>query len=137
MVARSFIGQLGWLDVDLPNTYRPIAWASLVLAACVVWRRGSSGAASHRWRLEALAVAGAVVGVGLIQYMTWTVVGSPVVDGIQGRYFLVPALVLGVLFTRDGPSSRRFNDWLAVPVVALPIISIAVTRHALILRYYG
>jgi hypothetical protein len=136
MIARSFIGQLGWLDVDLPAFYRRIAWAGLVLAAILVWRRGAPRAASRHWRLEAVAVAGAVLGVGLIQYMTWTVVGSPVVDGIQGRYFLVPALVLGVLITRDATPSRPSADWLAVPVLLLPIISIAVTMHALILRYY-
>jgi len=136
MIARSFIGQLGWLDVDLPSLYRRIAWAGLALAAILVWRRGSPGGASRHWRLEALAVAGAVSGVGLIQYMTWTVVGAPAIDGIQGRYFLVPALVLGVLFTRDAGSPRNAADWLAVPVMALPIVSIAITMHALILRYY-
>jgi len=136
MIARSFIGQLGWLDVELPAFYRRLAWAGLALAATLVWRRGTPGGATRQWRLEALAVAGAVLGVGLIQYITWTVVGSPVVDGLQGRYFLVPALVLGVLFTRDAGSARPSADWPAVPVLLLPIISIAVTIHALILRYY-
>jgi hypothetical protein len=45
-------------------------------------------------------------------------------------------LVLGVLITRDATPSRPSADWLAVPVLLLPIISIAVTMHALILRYY-
>jgi uncharacterized membrane protein len=136
IIVRGFIGQLGWLDVDLPALYRRIAWAGLALAAFLVWRRGSPWRAPRPWRLEALAIAGAVCGVGLIQYMTWTVVGSPVVGGIQGRYFLVPAVVLAVLFSRDAGSARQSADWRAVPVLALPIISIAVTMHALILRYY-
>ncbi len=136
MITSSFIGQLGWLDVSLPKVYHVLAWAGLLLAAVVVWRRGMSGGMAHRWGLEVLAVAGAIGGVGLIQYMTWTVVGAPVVDGIQGRYFLIPALMLGVLITRDTQSRSRGTDWLAIPVLLLPIISIAVTMHELILRYY-
>jgi uncharacterized membrane protein len=89
-----------------------------------------------RIALEALALAGAAGGVFLVQYMTWTIVGSPVVDGVQGRYFLAPALLLAVLLTGRTGTPGRVQGLLAVPVLVLPMISIAVTMHALIARYF-
>jgi len=131
-IINSFIGQLGWLDVDLPGSYRKIAWIGLLFAAFASFRRGEPRGLT----LEALAVAGAACGVGLIQYMTWTVVGSPLVDGVQGRYFLAPALVLAVLLTRGVGAGLPGARWVAAPVLLLPVFSIAVTVHALVLRYY-
>ncbi len=131
-IAHSFIGQLGWLDVELPGIYRDFAWAGLVLAAFASVRWGYL----RGWWLEVLAVAGAVAGVGMIQYMTWTVVGAPVVDGVQGRYFLAPALVLGVVFSRGGGVGLPGARLAALAVMVLPVLSISVTVHEVILRYY-
>ncbi len=131
-IAHSFIGQLGWLDVELPGIYREFAWAGLLLAGFASVRRGGL----RGWWLEVLAVAGAVAGVGMIQYMTWTVVGAPLVDGVQGRYFLAPALVLAVIFSRGRGVGLPGARWAGVLVLALPVLSIAVTMHEVILRYY-
>ncbi len=135
LIGRSFIGQLGWLDIGLPSAYRDAAWACLGLALwlCVRRVRGAGDGPSPRVLAGTLvAAAGAVAGVGLAQYMTWTVVGSPVVEGIQGRYFLPPALLLGAL----GQVQAKTLPWLAAPVLLFPVASIAVTVHAVILRYY-
>jgi uncharacterized membrane protein len=136
LIARSFIGQLGWLDVELPAIYRHIAWVGLGLAALAALRPGRPASGPKVLALKAVAVLGAAGGVALIQYMTWTALGSPVIEGIQGRYFLAPALVLGVFMGRPTPSVTRLSHWLAVPVLIFPIVSIAVVIHALIIRYY-
>jgi uncharacterized membrane protein len=136
LVAHSFIGLLGWLDTPLPGAYHLIAWAGLALAAAASWRPNPSPVSRTRIVLEMLAVIGATGGVFLVQYMAWTVLGSPVIDGVQGRYFLAPALMLGVLLAGATNASGRVRAWAAVPVLALPPISIAVTLHALIARYY-
>jgi uncharacterized membrane protein len=136
LAVHSFVGLLGWLDTALPHIYHLAAWAGLALAAAAVWRPYTSPAPWTRIALEVLAVLGATGGVFLVQYMAWTTVGSPVIDGVQGRYFLAPALVLGVLI-KGGPGNPGISQrWLAVPVLALPVVSIAVTLHALIARYY-
>jgi uncharacterized membrane protein len=136
LLVHSFIGLLGWLDTALPHLYHLAAWAGLTLAAAAVWHPYPSPVPRIRIALEALALAGAAGGVFLVQYMTWTIVGSPVVDGVQGRYFLAPALLLAVLLTGRTGTPGRVQGLLAVPVLVLPMISIAVTMHALIARYF-
>jgi uncharacterized membrane protein len=78
----------------------------------------------------------ACAGLGLIQYLTWTIVGAPAIDGLQGRYFLPPALLLGVVLGRAKVSSSTAAIWLATPVLMFPVASIAITMHALLIRYY-
>jgi uncharacterized membrane protein len=136
LITRSFIGVLGSLDTDLPRAYRRLAWTGLVLAALAVWRLAPLRVLPKTMIMETFVVLGAVCGVALIQYMTWTVVGNPIIDGIQGRYFLAPAAVLGVLLCHGTSAHRFWQRWLALPVLALPGISIAVTVRALITRYY-
>jgi hypothetical protein len=131
-----FIGYLGWLDVDLPKFYHGLAWFGLALAGLASWRAGTGRIPRFDASLAVAAAFGACAGVELIQYLTWTVVGAPVIEGIQGRYFLAPALLLGLLLARPAAPSSRSAIWLAVPVLAFPVISIAVTMHALLVRYY-
>ena len=135
LIARSFIGQLGWLDVDLPHFYHWAAWLCLALASLASWRP-TRIAAGNPFGVEILSLFGAAGGVALVQYMTWTAVGSPIIEGIQGRYFLPTALLFGVFLARPAEPNSSAAAILAVPVLALPMLSIAVTMHALLLRYY-
>jgi uncharacterized membrane protein len=132
--AVQFIGWLGWMDVALPTAYVKAAYVSLTLAAASAWL-GGTGKPSHA-RLLLLSIAAGIAGVFFIQYLTWTAVGADAVDGVQGRYFLVPALVAGGLLARPSVSTSRLAAWLALPVMAFPIISIAITLHRITLRYY-
>jgi uncharacterized membrane protein len=131
-IASSFIGELGWLDVPLPTLYRRLAWGILLAAtiAAGLPRRLTRPAAGAL--IEAGSILAAVCGVAIVEYMSWTVVGAPLIDGLQGRYFLVPACFIAVLLARL-PAGPAWPRW---PVLLFPIISIAVTVHAIILRYY-
>lgn len=136
LIARSFIGQLGWLDVELPTFYRWLAWVSLAWAVLVGSSHGLRVAPSTAFWTKTLAVLGAIGAVGLFQYMSWTAVGAPVIEGIQGRYFLPPALLSGIFLESSSPAITRLSSWLAIPVFIFPTVSIAVVMHALITRYY-
>ena len=133
LISRSFIGQLGWLDIGLPRAYRDAAWACLGLALWTCLRGAAKACSPGVLACTLVAVAGSIAAVCLAQYVTWTVVGSPVVEGIQGRYFLPPALLLGTL----GGAQARASPWLTAPVLLFPLASIAVSVHAVILRYYA
>ncbi len=133
LISRSFIGQLGWLDIGLPRAYRDAAWACLGLALWTCLRGAAASPSPLVLACTLVAVAGGIAAVGLAQYMTWTVVGSPVVDGIQGRYFLPPALLLGML----SRAQAKMSYWLTAPVLLFPLAGIAVSVHAVILRYYA
>ncbi len=127
-----FIGRPGWLDVRLPTWIYPTASIALLAAAAACWRTTRDGR-EHAAKLSLLTVIAACGGVFLIQYMTWTTLGSPVIEGVQGRYFLAPALLASLCFAS---AERRVPRWLALPVVCFPVVGIAVTVHAVILRYY-
>ena len=133
----SFIGQLGWVDVELPRPYYLAATAQLagafLLAAMLTRRPGM--AAPLTIVLAVLASAGAVF---LIQYLTWTPIGAPAIDGVQGRYFLpLAALLAGLVPGRMLlPEAGRLRQTATVALALFPALSIAVAARALIWRYY-
>jgi uncharacterized membrane protein len=128
-VLQSFIGQLGWLDVPLPELYRRAAWLMLAAAA---W--ASFGGFLPRISWLALAgVVGAILGVAVIQYFVWTPPGKPLIEGWVGRYFIPPALMLAAAISQTGLPRARAVRWV---VILFPVITIPVTLHAILLRYY-
>ena len=138
-LAKAFIGILGWLDVELPHWFYPLAWAQLIVAAGLVASRLQARPlpwSDRAW--SGLAAFGSVAGIFTTQYLACTPPGAPVVDGLQGRYFLPIALLLvtqlpGLPVPRPGSSLRLLA---LVLVVGFPLLSIVVTTRALVLRYY-
>ena len=134
-VQESFIGKLGWLDTDLPPYYHLLAWSVLVLtgllcALSAAWRKPD-----WKFCFAGAGIGAAVVGVILIQYLTWSVPGATAINGLQGRYFLPPAIMLACLLPARSAGGNRLLrfQW---PILALPIVTIPVTLHAIILRYF-
>jgi uncharacterized membrane protein len=131
-----FIGKLGWLDTGLP---RFLTWLCGVMLAAAAFAAIAPGNWKRRdaapW-ISAGCILAALCGVLVIQYLTWTVPGAPVVDGLQGRYFLPPALMLVTLLPKtERVVSRR--DMVRAAVVLFPVISVAATVYTLLLRYYA
>ena len=135
----SFVGMLGWLDTALPAAAYA-AWG-LLLGTAVAWTVAVADWRRARWTNAALAVLalGSVVLVPLLLLVMWTPFESPTIDGVQGRYFLLPALALALALPapRGGEAGRFANGVLvgfAVPVV---LYSLVVTLPVLVARYYG
>jgi uncharacterized membrane protein len=128
------VGQLGWLDVNLP---KPFLWGSLLLlgllALCDV-RREVVVRPSQRAVLALIAVS-TVVLVSAAQYATWTPYGADHLEGVQGRYYLplAPAAVWLL-------HSRRFQADPGLLGRVLPVLSVLSSLFAFWLvlrRYYG
>jgi uncharacterized membrane protein len=84
-LVRSMIGVLGWLDVALPMHVYVIATIALVLS---LWANGSD-LVSNTVRLSALGLGLASLPlIAMPLYLYWTPTASPVIEGLQGRYFL-------------------------------------------------
>jgi uncharacterized membrane protein len=134
--ASQFVGVLGWLDTVLPKPYYGVALLILIASAAVSWSvEPKSGRRGSAWMLLILILTG--VGVFAALYIAYTPVGAPMVDGVQGRYFLPIALFLPLVLIgpRQMPG-RPWLRWVTAGVLLFPLVSTFVVERALTLRYY-
>jgi len=132
-IMESFIGRLGWLDVELPVWVHVVAVASLLLAVLV------SARPYVIWQRQAL-VRAVDLGVALtssalvfaVEYVTWTPVGQDVVEGVQGRYFLPVMLLLCASVPRRTTLPRVFCLLLPISTAAI----LGGVFWAVVERYY-
>jgi uncharacterized membrane protein len=134
---RSFIGELGWLDTTLPAplyaTFAAVLAATLVWSVVdAEWRKG----AGFRFALMGLAGLSALL-VPLLMLLMWTPAGAVAVDGIQGRYFLVPALLASMALSAGQPPAAR-GERVALAAIAfvIALYVASVTLPTLVHRYY-
>jgi uncharacterized membrane protein len=132
-----FIGKLGWLDTVLPLWYYRIAAGMLLVAALASmcgpkgWKIGALG-----YALIILGLVVSVFGIFMIEYMSWTAPGAPLIQGVQGRYFLTIALTAAALLPAFGAGWTRIGNCLTTLIALFPVVSLAVVMHTVILRYY-
>ena len=138
---REMVGVLGWLDTDLPPAF--YAWMGLCVAAAILIDAVSSGrSVSGLWRfVPAVAALVSAADVFGAFYLGWTPVGAPIVDGVQGRYFIVPALVLAVSlpgFRRVASGRRPGVEGLQIALCgAVAASDLWIVPVTLLHRYYG
>ena len=132
--AAQVVGQLGWLDVNLPKPLLGGYLFLLGLLALVDTRRSVLVSLPQRVLLILMALATMAL-VSASQYASWTPYGADHVEGVQGRYFLplMPAAAW-ILHTRRFPAEPALLDrvlpWLS-------LISLGVAFRTLLHRYYG
>ncbi|WP_025885745.1 DUF2142 domain-containing protein [Asaia prunellae] len=99
-----FIGVLGWLDTIFPRWFYRVAYAAIAASIGFCFypalrhkelRQTSTGVV-----VTIVAVLLSVGAVFFSLYVIWTPVGAPVIDGVQGRYFLPIAPFLALVFPR-------------------------------------
>jgi uncharacterized membrane protein len=71
-----------------------------------------------------------------IEYLTWTAPGSPVVEGVQGRYFLPLAAVFSLSIPGWPRLGRWIEPWAVAAVIVLMIVMPPAVIHSLVIRYY-
>ena len=104
---RQLIGVLGWLDTGLREWVYPVVSALLVASFFTPLPLERA----LRYRIAAasgLGVAGYIVFVYLVFYLTWTPVDAAEIWGVQGRYFtvvLAPLAVTVSAIVNRGPNS--------------------------------
>ena len=91
----SFIGNLGWLDTRLAEAAYPTLWWGL--AAMTVLSLPWWAAAWRRTIVDRLVLALCAGGSGVLAFLlmlvTWSPFPAQLIEGVQGRYFIAPALV--------------------------------------------
>lgn len=91
---QSFFGVLGWLD----TWFSPVVYGWLgVLLLLTLFFSVSFKDIRHNWPARALLLvcsASSLLIMLLALLVTWTPHPASIIDGVQGRYFLLPALLL-------------------------------------------
>ncbi|MBK6361575.1 MAG: DUF2142 domain-containing protein [Comamonadaceae bacterium] len=122
----SFIGILGWLDTKLPHFFYPTLWLGLAICALV----GISWHTLQRdWFPRLLLIGVALTSVCLIflaLLLTWTPHPTSLVQGVQGRYFVVPMILLAYSVSGfavfRGPTHRVLT-WVVLAGFALTALT--------------
>jgi uncharacterized membrane protein len=104
--AQSFVGILGWLDTLLPLWAYPALGAALAATAALSVLRGSAGLGAPWLMLVALASVPLVFAAMLV---SWSAFPAARIEGVQGRYFIAPALLLAVAWA--GPAAPPRAPW--------------------------
>jgi len=132
-MAKSYIGMLGWLDTYLPQlvywTYFPV----IILAALFDKEAEYQVTFKHKIILAITAVLTFVV-IATGEYITWTPVGAPVINSMQGRYFVQVVPLLALLFYNQKIKPLRRVLPLGLVVYIIYILVTAVL--ALVSRFY-
>lgn len=134
---QSFIGILGWLDTRLPGYFYPTLWVGLGLCALA-----SVSVATLRqdWQARLLLIGTALASVGLIflaLLVTWTPHPATLVQGVQGRYFVVPMLLLGYALQGTANVRPRLHGALSrLIVTGFTFVSLWALITTLISRYH-
>lgn len=128
---QSFIGILGWLDTPLRNADYSILGACLAIAAIasISW---------HRWRIDfrcrALLLLVAFTSAAMVFLalaLTWTPYPAQAIEGVQGRYFTIPALLLGYALsgqdTEQLMASRPWTVWVTILVALASLAALVLT----------
>ena len=96
----SFIGHFGWLDYSISS----LAYVLFILSWLLLISRIRKEKGYNKLSLRTLILGASIfLTIGSIfgaLYLTWTPVGNAVVDGVQGRYFLIlfPFLMLFAIY---------------------------------------
>lgn len=90
----SFIGVLGWLDAPLGQRhYMLFAFLLLACGATSVAWTEFAGTGLARWSMV-LSLVVAILLTYLAMLVQWTIDDTGIIQGVQGRYFQIPAIAL-------------------------------------------
>lgn len=131
---KTVVGYLGWTDALMPGWYYLAAAGTFVMALIAPGNRGRSF-----WpgSLGLLTIAALVTASSLALYLTWTALGAPTINGLQGRYILPVLPLLAWAIPEYGPNLDRMLAPAWYPVLLFPLITVAVTPVVVMERYYG
>jgi hypothetical protein len=124
------VGYLGHFDVEIPAAATALGLAAVALSAAA--EPSPLRPAARLW-LPAAAVATALAVLGMA-YLGWTAVGSRVIQGVQGRYFL-PLVPFALAALPAAPAFARRA--LAGAVVASLAVVLCVSALAMVRTYYA
>jgi uncharacterized membrane protein len=134
---RSFIGVLGWLDGIFSQFYYIMAFSILSVGFITYGRFKKDEHFALRIAFL-IAVFASLIAVMSVQYITWTALDSPVLNGMQGRYLLpiFPFLVLGLIDPALSNKLHKFKPVVTYLIIIFPLVTAINLLQLLLSRYY-
>lgn len=133
--SEQFIGQLGWMDINISSPLRVLYGAILIIAA-VYNQEKTILHIRHKIIIFAVLSSGIAL-VATLAYISFNPVASPVIGAIQGRYFIPLSPLFFLLFSNSliqaEPDNKKFN----AVIIVLPVLSSLYSLFAIIQRYYN
>ncbi|NTW21632.1 MAG: DUF2142 domain-containing protein [Nostocales cyanobacterium W4_Combined_metabat2_030] len=128
-----FIGRLGWIDTRLPLPHL-ITYALLLVAVALGTNQPEIRLS---WRQKSLVLLILIINslfIATMLYLSWMPVGSQIIEGIQGRYFipLGPLLFL-LLYNQKTQLNLKIPPQI---LAAYSLFSCTLTAVVLLNRYY-
>ena len=134
----SFFGVLGWLDTPFKGAeYKYLFFATVLLGLLSIDYKGLSRCVWARIALL-LTSFGALATIFLAMLVTWTPHQATYIDGVQGRYLLIPSLMIGYALSGKTAwgSYPRLRGLIILVLISFSLYSAAITINVLLERYY-
>ena len=133
----SFLGILGWLDTQFSvEIYNRLSIIIATIGLCSI----SIKNIMNEWFPRVLVIIAAFVSISLIFFsllLCWTPHPATIIQGVQGRYFLIPMIMIAYAISGSLKLHGGFSRKCALLLVAiLGIFTIIGTTQLLIERYY-
>lgn len=133
--AESFIGKLGWLDAHFKPSFYFCFCAALISAFIASFSiRDIKSEFTERTVLLVCSI-GATLLIFVALMISWKPEEIGIIQGVQGRYFLIPALLLSYVISGT-PRLNITKALSAFAVFALAIFSVGGTCSLILDRYY-
>lgn len=112
-------GKLGWLEINIHTFW---IWCFLIILLLgILCSKGEKQYIQGREKLLMGFISLAVIGSAMLALcLSWTVQGTPIIEGIQGRYFLPVLPLLALMFrNRSLEWDKSADRGLAMAVLLL------------------
>ena len=133
----SFIGVLGWLDVPFRDSmYSFLGWLLSAIALLSISLRNFISNLKPRILLLVCAFLSALM-IFFALLVSWNPHPAVIIEGIQGRYFWIPVVMLAYALSGELSIYEGWNRKVALALlVILCLVSISETTRNVINRYY-
>lgn len=128
--AVSMVGVLGWMDRPIPTPHLLLAYGLALISPVFC---GQERQPASTWWVLILVCVLSTAAIQLALYLSFSIVGTQAIHGVQGRYFL-PLFVLVLLAACGWVSVRR--TWVFVAFVGAIVANALLTIYFVIDAYY-
>jgi uncharacterized membrane protein len=131
----SFVGRLGHFPLGLPGWLVWIHVSVLIVVAAIADVSDVAVSPREKVLLGAVSLLG-TFWILFVQYLSGTLVGAPLIDGVQGRYFIPIAPLVFLLFSNKKLFFKKRPRMIYAMVACYLVFLLAGTSSVVLKGYY-